>query len=47
MMKRRDIGGNIFALIIVGHEPFVARAGKMDHLQRHVPAAPAATLIMA
>src|SRR5436190_24245413 len=35
MMKSRDVGRNFFAAIIIGDEPLVACAGKMDHLQRH------------
>ena len=33
-MKRRDVGGNIFALIIIRREAFIARAGKMNDLER-------------
>src|SRR5207244_3937009 len=35
MMKRCDISRDSFALIVVGHELFLARSGKMDHLDRH------------
>src|ERR1044071_2053291 len=35
VMKRRDKGGDSFPLIIVGHEPFLPRSGKMDHLDRN------------
>ena len=34
VMKCGDIGGDVFALIIVGRETFVARTGKMDDLER-------------
>ena len=34
VMKRRDVRGNFLAQIIVGHEPFIARAGQMDYLER-------------
>ena len=33
MMKRGDVGGDVFALIIVGRETFVARAGEVDDLE--------------
>src|SRR5437588_11549337 len=35
-MKRRDVRWYFFPLIIVGHETFVARARKMDHLDSKV-----------
>ena len=34
MMERGDVSRNIFALVIVGDQTFVARAGKMDDLKR-------------
>ena len=37
MMERSDVSRNIFALVIVGDQTFVARAGKMNDLQRQFP----------
>src|SRR5437764_2582276 len=34
VMKGGDVRRNIFALIIVGHEPLITHAGKMNHLER-------------
>ena len=36
MMKRSDVSGDSFASIIVRHQPFIARSGKMNHLQSSV-----------
>jgi hypothetical protein len=36
VVKRRDVGRDFFAEIIVRDEPFVARPGKMNHLDRDV-----------
>ena len=41
MMKRRDVGGNVFAPIIIRQQTLVAAAGKMNHLERDRPAAKA------
>ena len=47
MMKRGDVGRNFFALIIVGHQSFVARAGQMNDLQRQSPCSAGNDLIIA
>ena len=34
MMKRRDIGGDVFAMISIADQAFIPRAGKMNYLKR-------------